>query len=202
MEKKHYSEFGYKVFFKLKPALKKILRIKAKGLENFPQKSGFIIASNHRSHLDSPVVNIISPVPVIFLAKAELFKVPVLGWLIKKSGAIPIERNKKSGNKSLIKALKLLKEGYTIGVFPEGTRAKPKEFLKPKAGIGLLISKAKVLVVPVRIEGTDDIFPKGSKFPKIGKTPIYVNVGKPIIFGENIEYEEIANKIMKEIKKL
>ena len=185
MEKKHYSEFGYKVFFKLKPALKKILRIKAKGLENFPQKSGFIIASNHRSHLDPPVVNIISPVPVIFLAKAELFKVPVLGWLIKKSGAIPIERNKKSGNKSLIKALKLLKEGYTIGVFPEGTRAKPKEFLKPKAGIGLLISKAKVLVVPVRIEGTDDIFPKGSKFPKIGKTPIYVNVGKPIIFGEN-----------------
>lgn len=202
MKEKHYSEFGYKVFFKLKPVLKKILRINAKGLENFPQKSGFIIASNHRSHLDPPVINIISPVPVMFLAKAELFKIPVFGWFIKKAGAIPIERGKKGANKSLIKALKILKEGYTVGVFPEGTRAKPKEFLKPKAGIGLLISKAKVPVVPVRIEGTDDVFPKDSSFPKIGKSPIYVNVGKPIIFDENLEYEEIANNVMEEIKKL
>ena len=202
MEEKHYSELGYKVFFKLKPFLKKILRIHVKGLENFPKESGFIIASNHRSHLDPPVINIISPFPVMFLAKAELFKIPVFGWFIKRAGAIPIEREKKGVNKSLIKALKLLKQGYTIGVFPEGTRAKPKQFLNPKAGIGLLISKANVPVIPVRIEGTDDVFPKGSKFPKIGKAPIYVNVGKPIIFDENLEYKEIANKVMEEIKRL
>jgi len=198
---KQYSEFGYKVFFKLKPALKKLLRISVEGEENFPKESGFIIASNHRSHLDPPVINVVSPFPVMFLAKKELFEVPFFGWLIKKAGAIPIDRGRKA-NKSLIKALKLLKEGYTVGVFPEGTRAMPGQFLKPKAGIGLLIAKAGVPVVPVRIEGTDEVFPKGAKFPKIGKAPIRVKVGKPMEFSQVEDYESVAQQVMEEIKRL
>jgi 1-acyl-sn-glycerol-3-phosphate acyltransferase len=96
MEKnKHYSELGYKIWFKLKPLVRGILRIKVEGLENFPDKSGFIIAANHRSHLDPPVLNTISPFPVMFMAKEELFKIPMLGKFIEKAGAIPVERGKR-----------------------------------------------------------------------------------------------------------
>ncbi len=201
MGKKHYSEVGYKIFFALKPLIKKLLCIHVEGSENFPEKGGFIIASNHRSHLDPPVINTVSPFPVMFMAKKELFDNPFIGWFVRGAGAIPVERKKK-GTKALIKALELLKEGYVVGIFPEGTRAKPGEFLKPKPGIGLLISKAKVPVVPVKIEGTDKVFPKGAKFPKIGLYPIKVKVGKPIMFDNMENYEEIADKVMEEIKKL
>ena len=201
MEKKHYSELGYKIWFKLKPFVRFSLRLKAEGLENFPKESGFIIASNHRSHLDPPIVNTISPFPVMFMAKKELFDVPLLGKIIKKAGAIPVERGKR-GTKSLIKAMELLKKKYVVGVFPEGTRAEPGKFLKPKTGIGLLVSKADVPVVPVRIEGADKVFPKGKKFPKIGMHPIEVKIGKPIEFEKDMNYEDISNEIMEIIKKL
>ncbi len=198
---KYYSEFGYKIWFKLKPFVRALLRIKAEGLENFPSKSGFIIAANHRSHLDPPVINTISPFPVMFMAKKELFEVPVFGKFIEKAGAIPVERGKK-GTKSLIKALELLKTNHTIGIFPEGTRADPGEYLKPQAGVGLLVSKAKVPVVPVKIEGTDKVFPKGAKFPKLLTSPIEVKVGKPLNFDDDLKYEDISNEIMEVIKKL
>ena len=200
-ESKHYSELGYKIWFKVKPVVKALLRIKVEGLENFPDKSGFIIAANHRSHLDPPVINTISPFPVMFMAKKELFDIPVLGKFIEKAGAIPVERGKKA-TKALIKTLQLLKDGYTVGIFPEGTRANPGEYLKPKSGIGLLISKANVPVVPVKIEGTDKIFPKGSKFPKIFTSPIEIKVGKPVKFDKNYSYEDISHEIMETIKKL
>ena len=200
-EIKPYSEIGYKIWFKVRPVIKALLRIKVNGLENFPDKSGFIIAANHRSYLDPPIINTISPFPVMFMAKEELFKVPILGNFIKKAGAIPVERGRKA-TKSLIKALELLKEGYTVGIFPEGTRANPGEYLKPQPGVGLLVSKANVPVVPVKIEGADKVFPNNSKFPKLFTAPIEVTVGKPLQFDESYSYEDISNEIMEVIKKL
>ena len=198
---KPYSELGYKIWFKIRPVIKTLLRIKVNGLENFPDKSGFIIAANHRSYLDPPIINTISPFPVMFMAKEELFKVPILGSFIKKAGAIPVERGRKA-TKSLIKALDLLKEGYTVGIFPEGTRANPGEYLKPQPGVGLLVSKANVPVIPVKIEGADKVFPNNAKFPKLFTAPIEVTVGKPLKFDEDYSYEEISNEIMEVIKKL
>lgn len=74
-------------------------------MENIPLEGGCIIAANHRSHFDPPVINIVSPRPVIFLAKKELFEVPVLGWFIKKAGAIPVRRD--SRDTAVIKNLYL-----------------------------------------------------------------------------------------------
>ena len=198
----HYSETGYKIWFKLKPVVKRLLRLEVEGEENFPKQSGFIIASNHRSHLDPPVINTVSPFPVMFMAKKELFDIPMLGTFIKKAGAIPVERDRKNSVKALIKAIELLEKGYTIGVFPEGTRARPGQFLKPKTGVGLLAIRSKAPVVPVRIEGTDIIFPRGAKFPKFFKAPIHVKIGKPLIFDKNYTYEEVSDIIMESIKNL
>jgi 1-acyl-sn-glycerol-3-phosphate acyltransferase len=196
-----YSELGYKIFFKIKPFLKKILRIKVVGVENIPLEGGCIIAANHRSHFDPPVINIVSPRPVIFLAKKELFEVPVLGWFIKKAGAIPVRRDSRD-TAVIKKSISLLKEGFVIGIFPEGSRARPGEFRKPQPGVGYLIEKAKVPVIPVLIEGTDKVLPVNSKFPKLFKYNIDVIVGKPIKFEGISSYEHIAEKVMHEIRKL
>lgn len=201
MEKKPYSELGYKIWFKIKPFAKLLFRLKVEGAENFPKEGGFIIAANHRSYLDPPIINTISPFPVIFMAKEDLFKVPILGSIITKAGAIPVERGRK-GVKSLIKAIDFLKKGYVIGIFPEGTRAAPGKFLKPQPGIGLLIEKTKVPVVPVRIEGADKVLSRDSKFPKFLVYPIKVKVGKPIKFEDNLSHEEMAKIIMEKIKAL
>ncbi len=135
------------------------------------------------------------------MAKQELFNLPLLGWFIKKAGAIPVKRNKRD-IASLKKAVELIKDGHCIGIFPEGARAKPGEFRKPQSGVGLLVSKTKAPVVPVRIEGTDVVYPVGSKLPKIGKSAIVVKIGKPVILDSDMEYTEISEYIMEEIKKL
>ncbi len=198
-----YSQKGYEIFYKIRPVFKKLLRIHVEGIENIPLNGGCILAANHRSNLDPFVLNTISPRPIFFMAKEELFKIPVLNWIIKKAGAIPVKRNKRDIS-ALKKASKALKEGFCVGIFPEGHRAKPKEFRKPQSGVGLLVAKNKVPVVPVRIEGTDDIFPVGSRFPKILIYPIHIKIGKPIFFDkfDDMDYQDIANLVMEEIKKL
>lgn len=198
---KPYSEVGYKIFYSVRPFFKVLLRIKARGLENIPTEGPCIIAANHRSHLDPPVINIISPRPVLFMAKRELFEVPILGWFIKKAGAIPVNRDGRDVA-TLKKALGVLKQGYCIGIFPEGRRAMPGEFRKPQAGVGFLIEKANVPVIPVLIEGTDKVLPVKAKLPKLFMYNIDVSVGKPINFHGISSYEHIAEKVMEKIKNL
>ncbi|NPA16135.1 MAG: 1-acyl-sn-glycerol-3-phosphate acyltransferase [Aquificae bacterium] len=196
-----YSETGYKLWFKIRPVFRKLLRIEVEGIENIPLEKGCILASNHRSNLDPFVLNTISPRPILFMAKQELFGVPLLGWLIKKAGAIPVKRNRRDIS-ALKRAIELAKMGQCIGIFPEGTRAKPGQFRKPQSGVGLLVSKTEAQVIPVRIEGTDIIYPVGSKLPKIGKSPITVKIGKPLDIDRNMDYTEISEFIMEKIKQL
>lgn len=195
---KPYSEAGYKVFYAVRPLFKALLRIRATGTENIPVEGPCIIAANHRSHLDPPVINIISPRPVLFMAKKELFEVPVLGWFIRKAGAIPVNRDGRDVS-TLKKALAALKDGQCVGIFPEGRRALPGEFRKPQPGVGFLIEKAGVPVVPVLIEGTDRVLPVKAKLPKLFMYNIDVKVGKPVSFHGISSYQHIADKVMEEI---
>ncbi|NPA52302.1 MAG: 1-acyl-sn-glycerol-3-phosphate acyltransferase [Aquificae bacterium] len=198
---KYYSQAGYKIFFKLKPAIKKVLKIKVKGIENIPLQTSCILAANHKSHLDPLVLNTISPRPVLFLAKEELFKIPILGSLIKKAGAIPVSRDKKD-IKSLKKALKALKNNQCIGIFPEGRRMPPDRFGKAQSGVGLLATRTASPVIPILIQGTEKILPRGNKFPKLFKYDINIIIGKPIIFDKNTDYKQASQEIMEKIKKL
>ncbi len=196
-----YSEKGYQLWFKIRPVFRKLLKVEVEGLENIPQKGGCIIASNHRSNLDPFVLNVISPRPILFMAKEELFKIPVFSWFIKKAGAFPVKRNGRD-IKAMKRALSLLKEGYCIGIFPEGRRAKPGEFRKPQSGVGLLVSKTDAPVVPVKIDGTDIVYPVGSKLPKLGKSHIKIKVGHPVDINRSLDYKDISNSIMEQIKNL
>ncbi len=186
-----------------KTLLKKVFRIEIFGSENIPGKGSYIVASNHRSHLDPPVLNSAFPEPLMFIAKEELFK-PPLGWILKHMRTIPIRRGSRDMH-TLEMTLELLRKGCAVGIFPEGTRAKPGEFLRPKPGIGFLAIKSGVPVVPVYIDGTDIVFPKGAKFPKPGH-PIRIFIGKPrrfINYEDNLKgYRKVALEIMEEIRNL
>ena len=207
MEKleKPYSELGYKLFYLLKPFFKFPLRMKVEGLENIPLDTGCIISANHRSYLDPPILNLASPRPIIFLAKYDLFQIPILNWIIRKAGAMPLYSNKKD-IKTLKKAIEYLKEGYCIGIFPEGTRMKPDTFGKAHSGVGLIALKSKVPVIPTYIENADRILPVGSSFPKLFMYPVKVKFGKPLNFLDwedtKENHQKVANIILDEIKKL
>ncbi len=200
------SAFGKLFLAPLCPAVKKafrgFFRVEVFGSENIPAEP-CIVASNHRSHLDPPVLNSVFPEPLRFLAKEELFRVPVLGKLLPHMGALPVKRG--SGDLEVLElALELMHFGCKVGIFPEGTRANPGEFLRPKLGVGLLAIKSQRPVLPVYIEGTDKVFPKGAKFPKPGH-PIKVFIGKSKVYHEedNLKgYRRVAEDIMESIKDL
>ena len=185
-----------------KKAFRILFRIEAYGIENIP-KEPCIVASNHRSHLDPPVLNSVFPEHVRFIAQEELFRVPILGKLLPHMGALPVKRG--SGDLEVLElALELMHFGCKVGIFPEGTRANPGEFLRPKLGVGLLAIKSQRPVLPVYIEGTDIVFPRGAKFPKPGH-PIRVFIGKSKVYydEDNLKgYRRVAEDIMESIKEL
>ena len=171
--------------------------IEIKGRKNFPKKSAFIIASNHLSYLDPPIIGFACPRKLNFFAKSSLFKIKIFSNLIKILGAIPIERE--GSPLTLRKGLDILKKGEGLVIFPEGTRSKNGEIKEGKPGIGFLVAKSKVPVIPIRLIGTDKALPCGRKFIRIAK--VKVIVGKPLYI-EQENYYEISEIIMDTIKKL
>lgn len=151
-------------------------KIKYIDAENIPKKGGFILASNHVSYYDpfavgTPVVN-----KVHFMAKKELFEEPLMGWVITKLGAFPVDREK-SDLRAIKTALEILKSGEVVGIFPEGTRSKDGEVHDAQRGTATISIMAKVPVVPAAVVGTKDAMM--SKFPPKWKR-IMVKYGKPI----------------------
>lgn len=129
--------------------------LRVTGLENLPREGPLIVAGNHVSNLDGPLLAAAaaSARTLRFLGKAELFRIPVMGWYLRRIGMIPLERRR--GDVGAMRAaLELLGRGGCLGFFPEGTRAKPDSPLPPKGGIGFLAGESGALVVPARIFNT------------------------------------------------
>ncbi|MCM8805077.1 MAG: 1-acyl-sn-glycerol-3-phosphate acyltransferase [Candidatus Omnitrophica bacterium] len=171
--------------------------IEIKGRKNIPKKGGFIIASNHLSYLDPPLIGFACSRKLYYFAKSSLFKIKVLSNLIKILGAIPIERE--SSPLSLRKGLDILKKGEGLVIFPEGTRSKNGEIKEGKFGIGFLVVKSKVPVIPVKLIGTNKALPPDKKFIRLKK--IKVIIGEPLYI-ENKNYKEISKIVMDMIKRL
>lgn len=182
------GRFLFYVMFKV------LWRTKVYGKENIPKNGGLIIASNHKSFFDPPLLGASMPRPLYFMAKKELFEIPILGFLIRRTNAFPVTRGEGDIG-SLRTALKLLKNGKALLVFPEGHRAGPDEFLPAKAGAGMLSCVAGVPVIPVRLN-TGRMW----SFKKVR-----VIFGKPIlprVKAGRESYQELSDKILEEIKKL
>lgn len=171
------------------------------GKENIPaEKGGYIIACNHVSNNDPPLVGVVFKGKYTFMAKEELFKNPIFAWIIRKLGAFPVKRGSKDMS-VLNNAIDSLKYGRIFVIFPEGTRSKTGELGRPKSGVSLIAAQAKVPVVPV--------------FVKYGKKRILrrnalVSIGKAIPDSEfeNVDISDkhqiraVSERIMGEIAKL
>ncbi len=148
-------------------------RFQAFGSDNMPAEGGVIIASNHASFLDPPLVGCgLMHRYVRFLARNTLFQNRVGEWWSRNVGVVCIDRTR--GDIAAFKAaLSVLQAGGALCLFPEGTRTLDGKLQPPKAGIGFLIMKAEVPVVPVYVEGSFAAFSKGAKWIKPAKIKLY-----------------------------
>lgn len=133
---------------------KVLWRTRAFGTENVPMDGPLIVACNHRSYLDPPMLGTYSPRPLAYMAKAELFKIPVLGPAIRSVGAYPVDRDG-SSTAAIKRSLEVLRKGGAIGIFPEGTRNLDGT-VQAREGVALLASLSKAPVVPAALVGTAD----------------------------------------------
>jgi 1-acyl-sn-glycerol-3-phosphate acyltransferase len=175
-------------------ALKPIYRFEVIGRENFPADGGVLLCSNHIDNLDPPVVGITAPRPVHFMAKEELFNLPLLGKIVRNLNAFPVKRGM-SDREALRKGIALLKEGNVLGLFPEGTRSKTGELGKGLAGAGFFALRAPAHVVPCAIIGPYKPFKR-----------LKVVYGKPMDMEEarknRVSADEVTEMIMQEIRQL
>lgn len=131
-------------------------RIRQKGKQFVPSKGGVVVAANHKSFFDPFFMAILQKRRIFFVAKAELFAHPILGWIFVRLGAIPIQRG--LGDQDAIQtALTLLQSGEMVGIFPEGTRVEKGKESSAKKGAVRLAMDAGVPIVPVGIAGTDGV---------------------------------------------
>ena len=174
---------AYNLLYRLiQLTIKVVLKIngslKVYGTENVPKKGGVIIASNHISYLDPPLVGAVLPRIATFLARKGLFDVPVLGWMIKRA-AFPIDRENPKPS-SIKEAVRRLKKGESIVLFPEGKRSETGELTEARRGVDVIAKISKAAIVPTLLVGSDKALPFKAKWLK--RADISVVFGKPIYY--------------------
>lgn len=147
------------------------------GQEHIPRRGGFILAANHVSFLDPPVLGVACPRRVVFMARSSLFRGFWLGTYLRSVGVIPIVREE-SDVGAVREGLRRLRGGDALAMFPEGGRQASGQLANAKRGVGLLATTARVPIVPALIRGTFDAWPRGATYPRRSK--IQVAFGEPI----------------------
>lgn len=170
------------------PMLRFYFRGRVYGIENVPKRGGVVIVANHASDFDPPLLASSVRRPVAYMAKEELFRVPLLGRAIRLYGAYPVKRG--SPDRSAIRAaLSQLEAGWAVGVFPSGTRTPDGRIPVPKLGAAMIAAKAQVPLLPVSLWGTEQIIPKGSTLPRA--VPVTIRIGDLIPAPTSTEREEL-----------
>ena len=159
------------------PLGRALLDFKVRGGEHVPLRGGVLVASNHVSFFDPPLLGVATPRVMYYIARAELFRAPAFAALIRAWGAFPIGRNMASAG-GLKEAFRKLRRGRLVLFFPEGTRSYDGALGPAMAGAGLLALRAQAPVVPAHIEGTFKLFPRGAK--KVRLAAITVSFGPPV----------------------
>ncbi|NCC51135.1 MAG: 1-acyl-sn-glycerol-3-phosphate acyltransferase [Spartobacteria bacterium] len=182
-------------------------RLRAYGMEQIPEDGGCIIAANHASFLDPPLLGAaVYRRGIHFMARDTLFKKGIGKWLLTEVGCVPLDRTK-GDVAALRRGLTVLKDGHVLGLFPEGTRTDDGELHEPKGGIAFLVAKSHVPVVPVYIDGTYRALSRHHTFVKPAKVRLFF--GTPITpaeieaLGKGREaYEKVGALVMERIAAL
>ena len=163
-----------------------VFRGEVAGLEHIPRTGPFLIAANHASHLDPPIIGSQVPRQIAFFARKSLWKPGIGSWWMDSVGCIPVDRDG-SDLAAIKRVLQTLKTGKALILFPEGTRSPDGTLQPPKGGVGLIAAKTRVPVLPVRIFNSHVAFGKDGKF-RIG-TPVSVTFG-PLLQPEDYDFPE------------
>lgn len=169
---------------------------KISGRENLPLDTNFIIAGNHLSNLDPFMIGISSGRRLSYMAKESLFKNKLLAFFLKEVDAFPLRRDQADLG-AMKETLRRLKAGQPVVVFPEGTRKGSATQQKVEPGVGFLVVKSGLPVVPVYVKDTDKVLPPGQKFPT--RHAIEIRFGKALYFSQTKDYLQIAQDIHKNI---
>jgi 1-acyl-sn-glycerol-3-phosphate acyltransferase len=192
----HTARFIFRNFFGFKVV----------GAENIPPKGSYIIGCNHTSYMDPPVIGCAFPYPVFFFARKTLYSTATMRWLLPRMNSIPVDRDR-SDIAGMRTSLRVVKAGSPLVVFPEGTRTHDGGLQPGLPGVGLLISKAKAPVLPIRLRGTYECWSRNMK--KMQRHPLQVSIGKlipkievdPALSGQDA-YQAIADRVMLEISRI
>ncbi|MBK1882463.1 1-acyl-sn-glycerol-3-phosphate acyltransferase [Luteolibacter pohnpeiensis] len=188
-------------------AFRTIFRLRVIGEENLVTEGSVLVASNHQSFLDPPLIGNLYKTEMYFLARKTLFKGPAK-WVYPQWNAIPVDQDRPD-MASLKTIIRRLKEGHRVLVFPEGARTLDGEIGEAAPGIGLIAAKSRAVIQPVRIRGAREALPRGSA--RIRFARISVTVGKPIqLTEEELKeassgkegYDRLAKRIMAAISAL
>jgi 1-acyl-sn-glycerol-3-phosphate acyltransferase len=184
-------------------------RVRVVGLENIPNEGACILVANHSSFLDPFMLGSFMPRVVHFLTYDVYYSFWLFRWYCQRVYCIPVRKDG-SDTASLKKALRVLKDGEILGIFPEGVRSFTGEIGPAEPGTALIVLKANVPVLPVAIQGAYQALPRGAILPK--PRPITLTVGAPFRIEEqfdlhalhekNILYQRVMDRIMTTIAEL
>lgn len=184
------------------PLLNFYFQGKVYGSENVPKKGPFVIASNHASYFDPLLLSCAVCRPVAYMAKEELFKIPLLNQGMRLYGAYPVKRGASDRN-AIRAALMVLQQGWAAGIFLDGTRTPDARIVEPKLGAALIAAKANVPLLPVSLWGTEKILLKGSPYPRL--VPVTIRIGELIpapVSSKREELEQITAQCASTINQL
>ena len=173
--------------------LKIVYRLEVHGLENVPKDNAYIIAPNHLSTLDPPMIAGVMPRPVAFMAKKELFANPFMRWWLNWLGSFAVDREN-LGVSTIRTVLTIKKTDWVFGIFPQGTRQEPGVISNITKGFASLAKTTKCGIIPVGIIGTE----KARYLPFSGK--IIIKIGEMIPYSDNVE--EMVEKWTQAIQEL
>jgi 1-acyl-sn-glycerol-3-phosphate acyltransferase len=173
--------------------------------ERVPRHGPVILASNHASFLDPPLIGSSLKREINYLARQSLFRYPLLGWILRTVNAVPVDRDG-GGAAGLRAIMDRLHTGGAIILFPEGTRTRDGQLQKARSGVGLTVIKSEAPVVPVRVFGTFEAWGRGRRFPHPHR--VTVKFGRPMDFAQlraeartcsKIRLKEIYQRVAEEI---
>ena len=204
------SYFVAEIFFR--SLFSTYFRLRVFNAERVPQNGSVLLAANHESFLDPPLVGASLSRPINFLARDTLFRFPLVGAVLRSWNSVPVDRDG-GGSTGLRQILDRLLAGGAIIVFPEGTRTRDGRLQPARSGVGLVVVKSQAPVVPVRVFGTYQAFGRHVRFPRPCR--LAVKFGVPMQF-DNLRaeakacskprvreiYQQVADEIMREIAAL
>ena len=163
-----------------------LIPVRVEGARHLPRSGPYLLVGNHVSWIDPPWLEFVIGRPIRYLAKRELFAVPILGWVLRQSGVLSLERDSPD-RAALRTALAFLSNGEIVGIFPEGHRSRTGKLLRARPGVSLIARRSGAPVIPVAFSGTDD-----AKLGRFWRRDVTIRFGEAFLATDLVGQDEQA----------